>query len=114
MKHSCSLVLSGVLAIAATATASSLPFAAIPKRQHIPQPINTTFDSIAASPELNWIPCYAENYECSKLTVPLDYEDESAGTTDVAFIRYFLGDDYEDLIFNPGKLPTNSSRSRSD
>ncbi|KAF2649061.1 alpha/beta-hydrolase [Lophiostoma macrostomum CBS 122681] len=102
MKPSTSSFTSGLLAVAATATASPLGFAAIPKRQNTTQAINTTFFDISASPELNWIPCYKENIQCTKLTVWLDYEDESAGTTDIAFARYLLSEDAEDLLFNPG------------
>jgi pimeloyl-ACP methyl ester carboxylesterase len=36
------------------------------------------------------------------LTVPLDYENPEAGTADIAFIRYFISEDVEDLLFNPG------------
>lgn len=64
---------------------------------------NVTFDDISPSTKLTWSPCYEEGFECSYLTVPLDYQDGKAGTTDVAFIRYFVSEDAEDLLYNPGK-----------
>lgn len=62
----------------------------------------TTFASITPSPELNWKSCYAENFQCTYLTVPLDYQNISAGTTDVAFIRYLVNETLDDLLYNPG------------
>jgi hypothetical protein len=37
--------------------------------------------------------------------VPLDYENLDVGTADIAFIRYLLSEDAEDLYYNPGKRP---------
>jgi hypothetical protein len=62
-----------------------------------------TFDDIKPSLLIDWKDCYAEGFQCTYLTVPLDYADLSAGTTDVAFIRYLVSEDAEDLLFNPGE-----------
>jgi hypothetical protein len=71
-----------------------------------------TFADVVPSPELHWVDCYQANFQCTFLTVPLDYENIKAGTTDVAFIRYLVSEDAEDLLFNPGKEPSAASRSR--
>jgi hypothetical protein len=92
--------------LAATATASPYPHLAIPKRQEDtpkPTPKGQTFADIKPSPELSWVDCYTEKWQCAYLTVPLDYADPSVGTTDIAFIRYLLSEDAEDLLFNPGE-----------
>jgi hypothetical protein len=47
----------------------------------------TTFANVVQSLELNWVPCYAPMFQCTYLTVPLDYKNESAGTTDIAYLR---------------------------
>ncbi|KAF2178157.1 hypothetical protein K469DRAFT_695696 [Zopfia rhizophila CBS 207.26] len=60
------------------------------------------FSKIKPSPELNWTPCY-ENYTCSLLEVPLDYEDPSVGTTNVAWIKWSSQNaSAEDVLVNPG------------
>ncbi|KAF2819254.1 hypothetical protein CC86DRAFT_362654 [Ophiobolus disseminans] len=61
-----------------------------------------TFASVVPSSKINWVPCYGPKLQCTYLTVPLDYKNTSAGTTDVAFIRYLISEDIEDLLFNPG------------
>ncbi|KIW36100.1 hypothetical protein, variant [Exophiala oligosperma] len=47
-----------------------------------------TFDwaKLAPSAVLNWTQCF-ENYTCTKLKVPLDYENPSIGSTGIAFIK---------------------------
>lgn len=60
------------------------------------------FPNFKPSKELKWTNCYAENLQCTYLTVPLDYADPSIGTTDIAFMRYLLSEQAEDLISNPG------------
>ena len=62
-----------------------------------------TFDDVIPSPELNWVDCIGPDRQCAKLTVPLDYENPDLGTTDIAFARYLLSEDAEDMLFNPGK-----------
>jgi pimeloyl-ACP methyl ester carboxylesterase len=92
---------------ATTATAAAAPRLAIPnilKRQE-ENVTSTTFANITASADLNWVECYQEmdpNLECTYLTVPLDYEKLDAGTTDIAFVRYFVSEEAEDLLVNPG------------
>jgi hypothetical protein len=63
-----------------------------------------TFADILPSSEINWVDCYKAKFQCSYLTVPLDYENITAGTTDVAFVRYLVNKNAEDLLINPGKL----------
>ncbi|KAH8719255.1 hypothetical protein GQ44DRAFT_829351 [Phaeosphaeriaceae sp. PMI808] len=43
------------------------------------------------------------NFQCACLTVPLDYGNAKAGTTDVAFIRYLVNENAKDLLHNPGR-----------
>jgi hypothetical protein len=62
-----------------------------------------TFADIVPSSNLNWVDCYEANFQCTFLTVPLDYENTEAGTTDIAFIRYLISEDAEDLLYNPGE-----------
>jgi len=89
-------------------TAAALPRFPIHKREDN-STAKRTFADIEPSAELNWVDCYGDNLQCTYLTVPLDYADKSAGTTDVAFIRYVLDEDAEDLLFNPGKFQIHSS-----
>lgn len=90
--------------LAATATASNLGRMAIPKGQDNTTETLPTFQEITPSAELEWHDCFepGKNLQCARLTVPLDYEDEAAGTTDIAYIRYLLDEDAPDMIFNPG------------
>lgn len=64
--------------------------------------VSTTFKDIVPSTKLNWRECYLKRYQCAYLTVPLDYKNPSVGTTDIAFIRYLVSENVEDLLFNPG------------
>jgi hypothetical protein len=64
---------------------------------------NLTFAGILPSSEINWVDCYEAKFQCTYLTVPLDYADITAGTTDVAFVRYLVDKNAEDLLINPGK-----------
>uniref|UniRef100_A0A8H7N2X3 AB hydrolase-1 domain-containing protein n=1 Tax=Bionectria ochroleuca TaxID=29856 RepID=A0A8H7N2X3_BIOOC len=68
-------------------------------------PANNTYDwnEIPTSTEkINWAPCF-QDFLCTRLEVPLDYEDESVGTTKVAFIKYSSkNESAEDLLFNFG------------
>lgn len=88
-------------------TTTAVPRLAIPNTQER-QSENVTsisFDNITASANIEWIPCYQAanpNAQCTFLTVPLDYENEDAGTVNIAFVRHFLSEDVEDLFFNPG------------
>lgn len=73
------------------------------KRQEDADTNYATFDTITPSAELKWVDCYGENMRCAYLTVPLDYEDPTAGTADLAFLKWIFDEDAEDLLFNPGK-----------
>jgi hypothetical protein len=90
--------LAGLGLVAALAAAAPAPRAPILQNRDA----NATFADVVPSTQLHWINCYKPNYQCSYLTVPLDYADASAGTTDVAFVRYLISEDAEDLLFNPG------------
>ena len=63
-------------------------------------------DQIEATADLNWIPCF-DIFTCTKLVVPLDYEDEEAGTTHVSFMRWgsnstSANSTARDILLNPG------------
>ncbi|KIP07581.1 hypothetical protein PHLGIDRAFT_117972 [Phlebiopsis gigantea 11061_1 CR5-6] len=68
-----------------------------------------TFDwsTINASTELSWTPCY-DTFQCSKLTVPLQYSNRSAGEAQIAVLmspsNYSSGDPnyLGPMLFNPG------------
>ncbi|KAF2477666.1 alpha/beta-hydrolase [Lindgomyces ingoldianus] len=60
------------------------------------------FAELTPSPNINWTPCF-EGYACTNLEVPLDYADASAGTTNIAFIKYSSSNESaQDILFNPG------------
>ncbi|CAI6332476.1 unnamed protein product [Periconia digitata] len=67
-----------------------------------------SFENVPSSVDLLWTPCY-DNFTCARLEVPLDYEDESAGTTTIAFMKLEATKQPAkgDLIVNPGG-PANS------
>ncbi|KAJ5116934.1 hypothetical protein N7456_001282 [Penicillium angulare] len=44
------------------------------------------FDNIESSPDLLWTPCF-DQFNCSRLEVPVDYSNKSVGTTSIAFIK---------------------------
>ncbi|KAF4440336.1 putative hydrolase [Fusarium austroafricanum] len=44
------------------------------------------FDRIKPSADLTWTPCF-DNFTCTRLQVPLDYEDKSRGMTSIGFIK---------------------------
>ncbi|PSN61911.1 hypothetical protein BS50DRAFT_638514 [Corynespora cassiicola Philippines] len=48
--------------------------------------LNATFEDIVASVKISWTPCLGI-FQCTKLTVPFDYTDHSAGTADIAFLK---------------------------
>jgi hypothetical protein len=89
---------------ATLATAAPAPRAPVLLPRQANGTAQVTFADIAPSPKLKWVSCYEAPFQCSYLTVPLDYANVTAGTTDVAFIRYFVSEDAEDLLFNPGKF----------
>lgn len=63
-----------------------------------------SFADVPITKDLQWTPCYGENFTCVNLEVPLDYDHTEIGTTNVAFLKYdapiqpALGD----IIVNPG------------
>lgn len=62
------------------------------------------FANITVTKELSWVKCF-DNFTCTNLEVPLDYADESAGTTNIAFIKYQGGDGSgPDILYNPGMV----------
>jgi hypothetical protein len=89
------------------ATAAPAPHAPVVQPRQTNGTAKVTFANIVPSLKLNWVSCYETNFQCSYLTVPLDYANATAGTTDVAFIRYFVSKDAEDLLFNPGESYLN-------
>lgn len=64
---------------------------------------SATFKDIEPTGDLIWTPCYT-NFTCANLEVPLDYENPSLGSTNVAFIRWSTPNQPAkgDLIMNPG------------
>ena len=54
--------------------------------------------------DLKWTPCF-DNFTCTILEVPLDYSDEDAGTTGIAFIKWNSPNatsSAQDILVNPG------------
>ena len=68
---------------------------------------NTTmvysFKDVPVTPDIQYIPCY-DKFTCTQLEVPLDYDDLSAGTTNIAFMKLSASKQpaMGDIIFNPG------------
>ncbi|KAF2263085.1 alpha/beta-hydrolase [Lojkania enalia] len=62
-----------------------------------------SFSDIPVSSSLNWVPCF-NNFTCANLEVPLDYDDPSIGTTNVAFLRKSASQEPAkgDILINPG------------
>ncbi|KXJ87080.1 hypothetical protein Micbo1qcDRAFT_125041 [Microdochium bolleyi] len=62
------------------------------------------FSTISPSTNLAWTPCFGR-FQCSRLQVPLDYADQSLGTTAVAFIKLPAKNattDSQSIMFIPG------------
>ncbi|CAI6333030.1 unnamed protein product [Periconia digitata] len=61
------------------------------------------WDEIPATSSLSWKPCYTD-FTCANLQVPLDHEDASAGTTNIALLRWETPNQpaMGDIILNPG------------
>ncbi|KAF2736287.1 alpha/beta-hydrolase [Polyplosphaeria fusca] len=89
--------------------------APVEKRQAPTYSLPQFFDwkQLKPSPNLEWTPCYGnKSLTCTRLQVPLDYEDQSVGTTDVAFIKWTSpNESAQDLLLNPGG-PAASGVSR--
>ncbi|KAJ4294006.1 hypothetical protein N0V90_007695 [Kalmusia sp. IMI 367209] len=63
-----------------------------------------SFDSLVPSSGFRWTPCF-DHFTCTVLDVPLDYEDDSVGTTGIAFIRWVANSTTnatQDILVNPG------------
>lgn len=65
-----------------------------------------SWDNITSSPDLIWTPCF-DNFTCSRLTVPLDYSNTTAGTTSIAYINFPAANatstvPVQDILINPG------------
>jgi pimeloyl-ACP methyl ester carboxylesterase len=59
--------------------------------------------NIPPVPKPHWVPCYGSGFTCTNLLVPLDYKNESAGTTNIAYIKYEPSDSQgQDILYNPG------------
>lgn len=65
--------------------------------------IVSSFKDVPITKDIQYIPCF-ENYTCTQLEVPLDYDDMDAGTTNIAFLKYEALEQpaMGDIIFNPG------------
>lgn len=63
-----------------------------------------SFKEIPLTKDIQWTPCFGQNFTCVNLEVPLDYEDDAAGTTNIAFLKWSSPEQpaMGDLIFNPG------------
>lgn len=64
----------------------------------------TDFSQLTPSSDINWTPCF-ENFTCTRLEVPLDYEDASAGTAAIAYVKSAAVDETKDtknIQINPG------------
>lgn len=60
------------------------------------------FEKIKPSTEIQWTPCF-DNFTCTRLQVPLDYENHSIGNTSIAFLKVAaLKQPAEDLLVNFG------------
>ena len=66
----------------------------------------TDWSEISPSPSITWVPCFT-NFTCTRLLVPLDYENGSVGTAAIAFIKYTPKNatkDAKDILINPGRI----------
>jgi hypothetical protein len=63
-----------------------------------------TFADIAVTQDIRWVPCYGGNFTCVSLEVPLDYDDTTVGSTNIAFMKHAapVQPPLGDMIFNPG------------
>ncbi|KAF3042883.1 hypothetical protein E8E12_003513 [Didymella heteroderae] len=90
-----------ILSVAALAAGTPL---AIRQNNSIVNGSANTFADIAVTKDIQWVPCYGGNFTCVSLEVPLDYDDPTVGSTNIAFIKHeataqpALGD----MILNPG------------
>ncbi|KAF2849700.1 alpha/beta-hydrolase [Plenodomus tracheiphilus IPT5] len=60
------------------------------------------FSELTANAELDWKPCL-DNFTCALLAVPLDYDDPSIGTVNLAIVkRPGPAKDAQEVLVNPG------------
>jgi pimeloyl-ACP methyl ester carboxylesterase len=61
------------------------------------------FKDVPIAKDIRYIPCF-ENFTCANIEVPLDYENISAGSTKIAFIKHAARKQPAkgDIIYNPG------------
>jgi len=69
---------------------------------------NSRISQIKPMKNLAWVPCF-DRFTCTKLEVPLDYKDDTAGTTHVAFMKWSSNQTStnahaapQDILINPG------------
>ncbi|KAH3917076.1 hypothetical protein HBI56_122610 [Parastagonospora nodorum] len=75
----------------------------------IPTMVNSMiygFSQMSSTLDLDWEPCF-DNFTCTRIEVPLDYEDIAAGTTYVSFIKWASNSTTtnctaQDILLNPG------------
>lgn len=63
-----------------------------------------TFADIHITQDIQWVPCYGGNFTCVSLEVPLDYDDPTIGSTNIAFVKHAASAQpaLGDMILNPG------------
>jgi pimeloyl-ACP methyl ester carboxylesterase len=91
-------------ALAAGCTLSEAPDAATPSSTQTPTRSTPSGAALPDPPPLDWHDC-RDGAECATLVVPLDYDDPTAGTVDLAVARIPADDEDErigSLILNPG------------
>lgn len=85
----------------------------IPKRLRKTS-VDTDPSQLAPSTALNWTSCF-ENYTCTKLEVPLDYENPSIGSTGIAFIKLAAQNNSNavpNILINQGEICVKRSKTR--
>ena len=62
-----------------------------------------SFKDVPITASIQYVPCF-DNFTCTQLEVPLDYDDLAVGTTNIAFIRHEAAEQpaMGDIIYNPG------------
>ncbi|ROT34538.1 hypothetical protein SODALDRAFT_286406 [Sodiomyces alkalinus F11] len=66
----------------------------------------TTSCQITPSKELEWVPCFRDNFECARLELPMDYDNPESSQTVVIALTRLLATDRDDyrgsILVNPG------------
>jgi pimeloyl-ACP methyl ester carboxylesterase len=87
-----------------TSTSTPAPTSSSPAASPSASPSGETDLARFYSQKLDWRSCDGE-FQCATLTVPLDYDDPSAATIDLALLRVRNGDESTrigSLVLNPG------------